>query len=233
VWAAVAKAAGSTSGGSSGSAPGTTLGTTTTSTAATGTSSANGAVARLFADLVAGRVGARSLRPAAVPEALNPRGVDATLLDPAEVLLVFGQVAPGAGSAPGSGVSFRVVSSFTHEQLADTGLTNSDVAYRAIARILAAGGNVASVATSGGKPGAATRLAVSDATMVAGAERDEAEFGNVDVVVDEQPIAGVDVVATLGTDALRSLAAPDATTTTTTAPGATSTPATTTGTTGG
>jgi hypothetical protein len=220
VWAAVAKAAGA-GGATATSRPPASAPITAT----TGTASAGSTVAKLFADLVAGRVGERALRTAAVQAAQNPRGVDVTLLDPAEVVLVFGQIAPGAVSAPGSGLSFRVVSAFSDEQLAAVGLTNTDVAHRAIARILAAGGNVVSVATAGGAPGSATVLAVSDATMVAGAEQDEAEFGTARVVVDEQPIAGVDVVATLGTDALRSLAASAATTTTTT-------PATTAATTG-
>jgi hypothetical protein len=222
VWAAVADAAGSGAATStSTSRPSASAPATTTA----GTAPAGSTVAALFGDLIAGRVGERALRTAPVPAAQNPRGVDVTLLDPAEVLLVFGQVAPGAVSAPGSGLSFRVVSSFSDDQLAGTGLTNSDVAHRAIARILAAGGNVVSVATSGGAPGSATVLAVSDATMVAGAQQDEAEFGPVDVIVDEQPIAGVDIVATLGTGALRSLAAPVTTTTTA--------PPTTTGSSGG
>jgi hypothetical protein len=216
VWAAVAKAAGA-GGATATSVPPASAPTTTATT-----TSANPTVATLFGDLIAGRVGERALRTAAVPAAQNPRGVDVTLLDPAEVLLVFGQIAPGAVSAPGSGLSFRVVSSLTDEQLAGTGLTNTDVAYRAIARILAAGGNVVSVATSGGSPGSATVLAVSDATVVGGAQQDEAAFGTVEVVVDDQPIAGVDVVATIGTDALRSLVAATATTTTTPA---TTTPA--------
>lgn len=208
VWTAVAAAAGAGSAIATSRPSASAPSTTTIGTATTGSE-----VAALFGRLIAGRVGARALRTAPVPAAQNPRGVDVTLLDPAEVLLVFGQIAPGAVSAPGSGLSFRVVSSFSDDQLAGTGLTNSDLAHRAIARILAAGGNVVSVATSGKAPGSATVLAVADATMVAGATQDEAEFGPVDVIVDEHPIAGVDIVATLGTAALQPLATAATTTT--------------------
>ena len=136
---------------------------------------------------------------------------------------MFGQIAPGAVSAPGTGLSFRVISAFSDDQLADTGLTNTEVAYRTIATILSIGGNVVSVATSGATPGAATTLAVSDATMIGGAATVKSSLGTVEVTVDEQPIAGVDVVAVIGTDALAALG---------TAPTPTgSTPATTTETT--
>jgi len=137
---------------------------------------------------------------------------------------VFGQIAPGAVSAPGSGLSFRVVSAFSDDQLADTGLSNTDVAYRTIATILSIGGNVVSVATGGATPGGATTLAVSDATLISGAEVVKSSLGQVEVTVDEHPIAGVDVVAVIGTDALPTIA---------TAPGPGTTIATTTETTDG
>jgi hypothetical protein len=217
VWAAVAKAAG---GGGAPPTASAAAGSTTTSTTAAPSADAgaasSAAVKAMFTDLLAGRIGERALRTAPVPAAQNPRGVDVTVLDPAEVLLVFGQIAPGAVSAPGSGLSFRVISSFSPDQLAGTGLSNTEVAYRAIARILAGGGNVVSVSTSGAEAGSATQLAVSDASMVSGVEQDGDEFGLVKVIVDPQPIAGVDVIATLGTAALEPLAAATATTTTTT-----------------
>jgi hypothetical protein len=98
-----------------------------------------------------------------------------------------------------------VVSAFSDDQLADTGLTNTEVAYRAIATILSIGGNVVSVATDGATPGAATLLAVSDVTMTDGAKAVQSSLGTVEVTVDEHPITGVDVVATIGTDALPTL----------------------------
>ena len=111
-----------------------------------------------------------------------------------------------------------MVSAFSDDQLADTGLTNTEVAYRTIATILSIGGNVVSVATDGATPGAATTLAVSDATMTDGAEAVQSSLGTVEVTVDEQPIAGVDVVAVIGTDALPTLGTAPGPGTTTAAP---------------
>ena len=218
VWAAVAETVGK----------GVTEPAAASSTATTAPVGATATVTAMFADLIAGRVGARPLRTSPVPADLNPRNVDVSLLDPAEVLLVFGQIAPGAVSAPGSGLTFRVVSAFTEDQLAGTGLTNTEVAYQAIATILAIGGNVVSVSTSGSPPRASSDLAVSDASVVSAAEGAKSSFGTSVVSVDPSPIAGVDVVANLGTGFLEQLATGDTPLTTTTRP-----PSTTTVTTGG
>ena len=51
----------------------------------------------------------------------NPRQVDVVVLDAVELVLVFGQIAPSAVAAPSSGLTFRVVCSFTDEQLAGVG----------------------------------------------------------------------------------------------------------------
>ena len=213
VWSAVAQAVGA--GITAASPDPTTTPAPTASAAPTDgtaspTSSAaasagDAAVAALFDQLIHGRVGSRALRADPIPADQNIGNVDASLIDPAEAVLVFGQIAPGAVSAPGSGLSFRVVSAFSDDQLADTGLTNTEVAYRAIATILSIGGNVVSVATDGATPGAATTLAVSDATMTDGAKAVQSALGTVEVTVDEHPIAGVDVVAVIGTDALPTL----------------------------
>ncbi len=228
VWSAVAQAIGT--GVTPGSAPSTTAAAASSASSAPTTSDpGQAAVDGLFAKLIAGRVGVRALRTTPVAADQNPRGVDVCLLDPAEVILVFGQIAPVAVSAPGSGLSFRIVSAFSDAQLAGTGLTNTDAAYRAITTILAVGGNVVSVATTGEAPGAATALAVSDAEIVDGAKQVQDSLGAVKVTVAEQPIAGVDVVATLGTDFLKVAVKGGGTTTTTgptTEPG--SVPATTT-----
>jgi hypothetical protein len=185
---------------------------------ATTTAGATAKVKAMFADLIGGRVGARALRTSPVPADRNGRNVDVALLDPAEVLLVFGQIAPGAVSAPGSGLSFRVISAFTDDQLAGAGLTNTEVAYQAIATILAIGGNVVSVSTSGSPPSTSSDLAVSDGSLVSAAEQAKAAFGSSVVSVDSLPIAGVDVVANLGTGFLEQLASGAAPPTTTTTP---------------
>ncbi len=225
VWSAVAQAVGA--GITAASPDPTTTPAPTASAAPTDgtaspTSSAaasagDAAVAALFDQLIHGRVGSRALRADPIPADQNIGNVDASLIDPAEAVLVFGQIAPGAVSAPGSGLSFRVVSAFSDDQLADTGLTNTEVAYRAIATILSIGGNVVSVATDGATPGAATTLAVSDATMTDGAKAVQSALGTVEVTVDEHPIAGVDVVAVIGTDALPTLGTAPGPGTTTTA----------------
>ena len=137
----------------------------------------------------------------------NPRRVDACLLDPAELALVFGEVAPGSVAAPSAGLSFRVVSSFSDQQLAATGYTNTDVAYAAVQALQSVGANVVSVSTVGDPPGEATVIEVADQSMVSGTENAELLFGDVSVVVDDQPIVGVDAVAVLGTDFLTTLAA--------------------------
>jgi hypothetical protein len=228
VWEAVAKTVGK--GVASRPAAGANGTTTTTAEGATAK------VDAMFADLIAGRVGTRALRTSPVPPEQNGRNVDVSLLDPAEVLLVFGQIAPAAVSAPGSGLTFRVVSAFSADQLAGTDLTNTEVAYQAIQTILSMGGNVVSVSTSGSPPRESTDLAVSDASVVNAADQAKPAFATSVVSVDPRPIAGVDVVAALGTSYLKLLARgtppPVPTTTTataTTAPSGTATtaPATT------
>jgi hypothetical protein len=216
VWSAVAEAVGA---GIAARPPASSPPDTPSSTPA-----ADATVDALFAQLIQGRVGTRALKADPVPPAQNPNGIDVSMVDPAEAVLVFGQIAPGAVSAPGTGLSFRVVSAFTDAQLAGTGLSNTDVAYRTIATLLSIGANVVSVATTGATPGAATALVVSDPTMMDGARAVKSSLGNVDVTVDEHPIAGVDVVAVVGTDALAALG---------TAPTGVTTPETTTDTTDG
>ena len=224
VWSAVAQAVGAgIAAGSSDptTAPSAATAASAPATSATTATAADAAVATLFDQLIHGRVGTRALRADPIPPDQNIGNVDAALVDPAEAVLVFGQIAPGAVSAPGSGLSFRVVSAFSDDQLAETGLTNTEVAYRTIATILSIGGNVISVATDGASPGAATTLAVSDVTMTDGAKAVQSSLGTVEVTVDEQPIAGVDVVAIIGTDALPTLdtaPGPGTTTAATTAP---------------
>ena len=160
----------------------------------------------LFARLVAGPVGYRSLLTNETPAEDNPSGADVVALDPAELVLVFGQIAPGAVGAPSAGLTFRLVSGFGDDQLAATGVTNTEVAYDAITSLLFIGANVRSVSTAGDPPGERTVIEVADETLVAGAETAEVLFGPVDVVVAERPVTGVDAVVTLGTDYLELLA---------------------------
>jgi hypothetical protein len=160
----------------------------------------------LLARLLGGRVGYRSLQATEPAAADNRRRVDVVELDPVELTLVFGQIAPSAVAAPDVGLTMRVVSSFSDEQLAPSGRTNTDVAYTAISSLQFVGANVVSVSTSGDPPAERSRIEVADGTLISGIETSDVLFGALDVTVAERPIAGVDAVLTLGTSYLDLLA---------------------------
>jgi hypothetical protein len=207
VWGAIADAAGD------GLA---TTGTEPDSTAAGG----GGAVADVVSRVVSGPLAVQPLRTTPIVSLdRNPRGVDAVALDRAEVILIFGHVAPANVAAPNPGYNFRVVSRFADEQLTGDA-TRLDVAYTATEALLDAEANVISVDTSDGEAGAVTVVEVSDESLAAAAGTLDELFGPVEVRVAESRIAGIDVVVTLGTDYLARLdtTAP----TTTTGPGTTS-----------
>jgi len=192
VWSAVAAAIGDGVGSEGGDA----------STALA--SSAGGTLDGILADLSAGPVGARGLRVVPVDEATNPRRVDAVLLDQAELVIVFGQVAPGKVAAPNPQLSVRIESTFSDDELAASGMTNTDVAYAAVSQVLFVGGNVLSVDTgvADAATGAATVIEVADETLIAGTDGAETLFGPIDVRVGETRIVGVDATIHLGTDYL-------------------------------
>ena len=193
VWSAIAAAIGDGIGAPTGS---------TTVPPAPGAQ--GGEVDGILADLAAGPVGERGVRMRPVEGATNPRGVDVVLLDQAELALVFGQIAPGKVAAPNPALSVRIESTFSDEQLAETGMTNTDVAYAAVSQILFVGGNVLSVDTAPADepPGGATVIEVADETLIAGTEGAEVLFGPIDVRVGETRIVGVDATIRLGTDYL-------------------------------
>jgi hypothetical protein len=142
----------------------------------------------------------------------NSRGVDAVALDRPEVLVIFGHIAPSKVAAPNPGYNFRVVSSFSDDQL--DGATRLDVAYTATEALLGVNENVISVDTSAGEAAASTIIEVDDESLAAAAATLTEVFGPVEVRVAERRIAGVDVVATLGTDYLDRLDMSAATATT-------------------
>lgn len=141
-------------------------------------------------------VGARSLSDLAV----NPDGVDAVALDRAEVLTLFGHVAPSRVAAPNPGYTVLVRSHYADDQLGS--LSRYDVAYAAVSSLLGVEANVLSVDTSAGSADEATVVEVTDSSMIAGAERLADVFGEVDVRVGDRRVAGVNLVVTLGTDFL-------------------------------
>jgi hypothetical protein len=207
VWAAIAATVTGEADATATSAPATSAPATSAPTTAAPTP--EGTIDGLFAQLLAGAVGQRDLRVDPVATDTNPGDVDVVLLDPAELALVFGQIAPGKVAAPNSALSVRLISSFTDEQLKSSGLTNADVAYDAARQILAVGGNVLSVDTGADvddPPGAHTLIEVADETLIAGTEGADQLFGPIDVSVGETRIVGVDAVIRLGTDYLPLLA---------------------------
>ena len=131
----------------------------------------------------------------------NPRGVDAAALDRPEVLVTFGHIAPSKVAAPNPGYNFRVVSSFADDQLAGEA-TRLDVAYTATEALLGVDANVISVDTSAGEAEEATVVEVTDESLAAAARTLSEVFGPVEIRVADPRIAGVDVVATLGTSYL-------------------------------
>ena len=167
-----------------------------------------GDVDAILADLAAGPVGERGVRIRPVDEGTNPRGVDVVLLDQAELALVFGQIAPGKVAAPNPALSVRIESTFSDDELAESGMTNTDVAYAAVSQILFVGGNVLSVDTAPADEaaGSATVIEVADETLIAGTEGAEVLFGPTDVRVGDTGIVGVDATIRLGTGYLDLLA---------------------------
>jgi hypothetical protein len=143
----------------------------------------------------------------------NPRGVDAAELDRAEVLVIFGHVAPGRVAAPNPGYNFRLVSRFADDQLPGDA-TRLDVAYTATQALLDTGANVVSVDTSEQAADRMTVVEVSDENLVEAARSLADVFGPVEVRLADPRVAGVDVIAMLGTDYLGRLDAAAATATT-------------------
>ncbi len=151
--------------------------------------------------LFAGAVGWRGIRSSVPAEADNPRGVDVVVPDRAELVLVFAQIAPARLAAPNPSLTFRIEATFTDEQLAGSGLTNADVAYDVIERLLFVNANIVSVSTEADDDGApaATEIAVADEAVVATIEDSyPLVFGEIEVVPTEVRIAGVDAIVVLG-----------------------------------
>jgi hypothetical protein len=189
--------------------------------------------------LFAGDVGARGLQSYVPPPEANPRGVDVVVLDRAEVLLVFAQVAPRAVAAPNVSLSFQIISGFTDDDLAELGINNADVSRDAINRLLFAQANVISVSRVRAGAVDDTRPDVTEVYVPDQRTRDIFEesfttlFGRIVVKDATYRVEGVDVIVVLGRSYLDKIASdgfaganPSTTVTTEatedTAPGATS-----------
>lgn len=149
--------------------------------------------------------------------AFGPDAPDAVvLLDRAEMLMVFGGIAPGRLGAPLDAPSFRVVSAFTE---ADTDpLAPADVILRVVNVLMFTKVNVVSVADLSGEPGVEvpeiTRMIVADPAIDADqlVELYEPQFGTIEVVPATVGIDGIDAEIVLGRSYLERLArdaAPD------------------------
>ncbi|MEO6652652.1 MAG: hypothetical protein ABIP17_08345 [Ilumatobacteraceae bacterium] len=127
--------------------------------------------------------------------------------DRAEVIIVFGAIAPSRLGAPLDAPIFRVVAPFTADDLADLGLNRADVLKRAIDRLFFAQANVVSVADiSDEEVPDITRVLVADPTIVAAVrEVYEPLFGEIEVAPAAVKIDGVDVEVTLGRSFLEEL----------------------------
>ncbi len=150
------------------------------------------AVQGMLAALAGGPVGARGLRAETPDAEQNPRGVDASLLDQADVTLVFAQVAPGKVAAPNPAITLRLEVQFSDEQLDGTGMTNDEVAYAAISTLLFVGANVLSVNTEPGTAGEVTVVEIADETLADATDGIDLLFGEIDVQPAETRIVGVD-----------------------------------------
>ena len=166
------------------------------------TAAAGEGIGDVLTQALSGPVGTRGLAASPVPENKNPRDADVVVLDRAEVAFVFGQIAPGKVAAPNPALTFRVESPFGADDLEGTGLTNDELAYRTISRLLFVRGNVLSVDTTPGDVPETTTIEVADQSLAAGVRGSRAYLGPIDVRVAETRIVGVDAVIRLGTSYL-------------------------------
>ena len=149
--------------------------------------------------LYAGPVAARGVLFEAPAVDANPRGVDVVVPNRAELLLVFGQIAPARVAAPNPSLTFRIETSFAAEDLEELGANSADVAYDAITRLLFVQANVVSVVTRSGEVPEITQAFVADRSRIDVLEDNyPLVFGDMDVQPATERISGVDVVVVLG-----------------------------------
>ena len=137
-----------------------------------------------------GSVGARGLPvPSRSTPSENPRGVDVSLLDQAELALVFAQIAPGKVAAPNPALTLRIEVPFSDEQLERhrlrqqrRGRLRRDLVapVRRRQRALREHGRRATT-------GEATIVEVADETLVAGDRRRRPVVRQLDVQVADDP----------------------------------------------
>lgn len=149
--------------------------------------------------LFSGRVGYRDLVSRVPSPDRNPRGVDVVVLDRAEVLLVFSQIAPARVATPNESFTFRIEVGFGADDLAPLGINNADVARDVINRLLFARANVVSVVTDGDEVPDVSRASVVDPSLIDRVEEGWTELlGAIDVHPAEFQIVGIDATIVVG-----------------------------------
>lgn len=149
--------------------------------------------------LFSGRVGYRDLVARVPSSDRNPRSVDVVVLDRAEVLLVFSQIAPARVATPNESFTFRIEVGFGDDDLAPLGINNADVARDVINRLLFARANVVSVVTDGEEVPDVSRATVVDPSLIDRVEDGWTELlGAIEVRPAEFQIVGVDATIVVG-----------------------------------
>lgn len=131
------------------------------------------------------------------------------LLDRAEMLMVFGGVAPSRLGAPVDAPTFRIVNGLTDDEAAVLGRTPSDLTRTVVNVLMFTKTNVVSVVDRA--PTAApevTQVLVSDPTLLGEIEAVyEPHFGELEVVLATVAIDGIDAEIVLGRSFVTRLAA--------------------------
>ena len=133
--------------------------------------------------------------------AFGPENVSAVAVhDAAEVLIVFGSLAPSRLGAPFDAPMFRVVGDFGDDQLELVGLQSTDVMKIAIDRLVFAKVNVVSVRMQPGQPiPDITQFKVADPSIIGVVEEEfDSLFGTIEVSAAGITIDGVDIEIVLG-----------------------------------
>ena len=170
-----------------------------------GTPVTSSTIDEVFTRLWQGPVQVRDLAVASAQSSTVGNENDVSVLDRFDSLFVFAQVSPARVSTPNEGLVYRVEVPITDAQLDAEGspfATRSDVARSALGQLLFLQANVVSVDVTPNPEGAPvkSRVEVADEQFVAGLEMSLGSvFGEVELVMSDELIDGVDVVMRIGT----------------------------------
>ena len=147
------------------------------------------------------------------PPYRDPFGSDVAaavvLLDRAEMLMVFGGIAPARLGAPIDAPIFRVVNGLTDADTAEIGRTSADLTKTVVNVLMFTKTNVVSVVDHAESAApAVTQVWVANPTLLDGIEElYEPHFGELEVAVAEVAIDGIDAEIVLGRSFVDRLAA--------------------------